>query len=484
MRTLVRLRQLHAGQRFTNTVCVLRVAILNATQNCSEALNTVVCKVTTTHRIRQRKGKWKARQTSMLRNRANRWQPADGDGHVPDMLWRFRRVPALNARLLVTLGVILYAALGGTYVIDEQQLSTDLMWWSFCSVLSAITVATLKLNFDRHDDREIVLAEHTLMLPLRNCFGRNMRRIPLSEIRSIELSRRSAGHVLCLNIADRLPVAIRSGDLELGELRALHDRIWSEALPLNSALLTARKLFDRQRLLPMSTLRIVALIAIVFAISISGRCERTDQLIAQGALNHWLVAHGEAFRIGAAALLHSGWLQLIVNCAALSVLGMRLEHVTGAWMFAGAFASGLLFGNLSACVWSEFPFVVGSSGGVFGLLALYLVTVVAQRKHLPTRTLFAPPLVMLAALLLTFVPLPGYAQSAHVGGFLGGLLWSVAAGQVSREARAVAALCVVAWFALLASTAYAVAGRDSWFIDVRPRIERPAPRRSRSTTER
>ena len=108
------------------------------------------------------------------------------------MLWRFRRVPTLNARLLVTLGVMLYAALAGTYVIDEQQLSTDLMWWSFYSLLIAITVATLKLNFDRHDDREIVLAENTLMLPLRNYFGRSMQRIPLSEIRSIELSRRAA----------------------------------------------------------------------------------------------------------------------------------------------------------------------------------------------------------------------------------------------------------------------------------------------------
>lgn len=87
------------------------------------------------------------------------------------------------------------------------------------------------------------------------------------------------------------------------------------------------------------------------------------------------------------ALIHADWLHLVLNGAAILLLGSRIEHITGAKTvrfvaLAAALAGGLLFLVLSRDVGPHPLRLVGSSAVCFAFLVL-LTTLSPESRFLP-----------------------------------------------------------------------------------------------------
>lgn len=128
-----------------------------------------------------------------------------------------------------------------------------------------------------------------------------------------------------------------------------------------------------------------------------------------------LVGHG---------LLHSGWLHVLMNSAALLGFGNMVSRGAGVRAFVVIFfvsviAGGLAFGLLAE---TKVP-MVGASGGVFGLLGVFIVwqgqmAMAAGQSLVPVWRQVGGLLLLNVILWFAFRGL--LAWEAHLGGFLAG----------------------------------------------------------------
>ena len=136
--------------------------------------------------------------------------------------------------------------------------------------------------------------------------------------------------------------------------------------------------------------------------------------------------------------LHGGWMHLLGNLLYMWVFGPKLERTLGPGRFTVLFIVSTVVAAL-AQAWtdpsSSVP-MVGASGGVSGILGAYLVFHPRTEISLIVpvlivmRVVYLPAYVVLAAwflLQLLYANLPsaaggGIAFSAHVGGFVAGLV--------------------------------------------------------------
>jgi membrane associated rhomboid family serine protease len=112
----------------------------------------------------------------------------------------------------------------------------------------------------------------------------------------------------------------------------------------------------------------VALNVIVFLMMGGGGS--LENLIEWGASFGPRTTNGEWWRLVASMFVHVGFLQLLVNCAALVQLGLILERLVGHITFGAVYlAAGVL---ASLVTLSDYPMAItaGSSGAIFGLYGL------------------------------------------------------------------------------------------------------------------
>ena len=99
-----------------------------------------------------------------------------------------------------------------------------------------------------------------------------------------------------------------------------------------------------------------------------------ESLVAWGASFGPRTTNGEWWRLVASMFVHTGFFQLLVNCAALVQLGLILERLVGHITFAAVYvAAGVLASLVSL---SDYPMAVsaGASGAIFGLYGLLLAS--------------------------------------------------------------------------------------------------------------
>ena len=114
---------------------------------------------------------------------------------------------------------------------------------------------------------------------------------------------------------------------------------------------------------------LVALNVIVF-LMMGGGASIPEKLVEWGASFGPRTTNGEWWRLAASMFVHTGLLQLLVNCAALVQLGLILERLVGHITFGAVYlAAGVL---ASLVMLSEYPIAItaGASGGIFGLYGL------------------------------------------------------------------------------------------------------------------
>jgi membrane associated rhomboid family serine protease len=168
---------------------------------------------------------------------------------------------------------------------------------------------------------------------------------------------------------------------------------------------------------------------------VAGPPERT--LIRLGAMQPFLIANGQYWRLFTAIFLHAGLLHIAFNAYALWIFGAAIETLFGRTRFVVIFfVTGFVASATSYAFGPVQSVGVGASGAIFGVFGAF-IAYNYRRRHMPqaaAQLRWALMLIVLnAALAFGFA---GIDWRAHAGGLVSGFLAGLAAeGMGDRRTR-------------------------------------------------
>jgi len=146
-----------------------------------------------------------------------------------------------------------------------------------------------------------------------------------------------------------------------------------------------------------------------------------------GKINE-LISAGQIWRLFTPMLLHGSIFHLGLNMYALFILGRSIEYHFGHTRYLALFIAAGFAGNTLSYLFSPNP-SLGSSTAIFGLLGAEVIFVYLNRKFYGSQS---RPILINAALVagmnLVLGLSPGIDNWGHLGGMLGGMLFSLIAG--------------------------------------------------------
>lgn len=184
---------------------------------------------------------------------------------------------------------------------------------------------------------------------------------------------------------------------------------------------------------------IVAVNILVFIIlSFLGDTEDAAFMAEHGASFAPLVTmKGEYYRLFTCMFLHFGLEHLLYNMLVLIYMGDVLERVVGKLRYLVIYLVGGLAGNVLS-VWIEirresYAVSAGASGAIFAVIGALVYIVVRNKGDLEEFS--GRRLVLMAALsIIQGVTAQGVDVSAHVGGFVAGILLAFLLGAAKKAA--------------------------------------------------
>jgi membrane associated rhomboid family serine protease len=201
---------------------------------------------------------------------------------------------------------------------------------------------------------------------------------------------------------------------------------------------------------PQVTIAIVALCVMAFIANGNFGFDASGPLVDRGALNTFLVADGDWWRIVTYGFLHAGLIHIGFNMYLLYLLGQLLEPDVGSPRFALIYFTCLIFGALGSFLYNGGS-GVGASGAVFGLMGFAAVELRARGVNVLQSEIGTLILINLG---ITFLFSGIVSVGGHVGGLIGGVLAGVAwqIGQRSRQPWVFPVLCGLLLIGAVAGT--------------------------------
>lgn len=139
-----------------------------------------------------------------------------------------------------------------------------------------------------------------------------------------------------------------------------------------------------------------------------------------GAFYKPFVLAGEYWRLLTAGFVHVDMWHLAMNMMALFSLGKIFEPLLGVRRYLLILIPSIIVGSLFVLASPENSFVVGISGGIYGLLAAYVTLILRTGGWRMPPVRAALMNMLFINLLLNF--LPNISVHAHLGGFVTGLI--------------------------------------------------------------
>ena len=155
----------------------------------------------------------------------------------------------------------------------------------------------------------------------------------------------------------------------------------------------------------------------------------TDIPAIYGARINEAILAGELWRFLTPALLHGSLPHIAFNMYALLSFGTSLERHFGHRRFFLLYVLGAFAGNVASFLFSP-GYSVGASTAIFGLLGAEAVFLIQNRKSFPGQFRSAIGNIIFIAAINLFVigSLPGIDNWGHIGGLVGGLMFTSFAG--------------------------------------------------------
>jgi rhomboid protease GluP len=154
-----------------------------------------------------------------------------------------------------------------------------------------------------------------------------------------------------------------------------------------------------------------------------------DILVLYGARINEAILAGELWRFLTPALLHGSLPHIAFNMYALLSFGTGLERHFGHGRFLLLYLLGAFAGNVASFLFSG-GYSVGASTAIFGLLGAEAVFLIQNRKVFAGQFRSAIGNIIFIAAINLFIigSLPGIDNWGHIGGLLGGLMFTSFAG--------------------------------------------------------
>ena len=155
-----------------------------------------------------------------------------------------------------------------------------------------------------------------------------------------------------------------------------------------------------------------------------------DWLEYFGARINEAILAGELWRFFTPALLHGSLPHIAFNMYALLSFGAGLERHFGHGRFFLLYLLGAFAGNVASFLFTGGSYSVGASTAIFGLLGAEAVFLIQNRKSFPGQFRSAIGNIIFIAAINLFIigSLPGIDNWGHIGGLVGGLMFTSFAG--------------------------------------------------------
>lgn len=143
-----------------------------------------------------------------------------------------------------------------------------------------------------------------------------------------------------------------------------------------------------------------------------------------------LILQGQVWRFFTPMLLHGSLLHLGFNMYALHIIGAPLERRFGHGRFLSLYLAGAFAGNVFSFLFTAAT-SLGASTAIFGLLGAQAVFLYRHRELFGKQARAALQNILQVAVINFLIGLtPGIDNWAHLGGLLGGLLFTWISGPV------------------------------------------------------
>jgi membrane associated rhomboid family serine protease len=166
--------------------------------------------------------------------------------------------------------------------------------------------------------------------------------------------------------------------------------------------------------------------------------DRGSGIYQHGAMQGYVVADGDYWRLLTAAFLHASIPHVLFNMMALYIFGPFVEQALGRWRFIAAYLTMAVFSSVFVYVINAPSTVtVGASGAIFGLLGIALILLLRAKQDVRS-------LLVLLAINAVISTQGNISWEGHLGGFISGLILGAAFAYAPRDRRTLVQVAVVA----------------------------------------
>ncbi len=183
---------------------------------------------------------------------------------------------------------------------------------------------------------------------------------------------------------------------------------------------------------PYVTYAIIGITAVIFLLQLATQALlQADLPAALFIKSNEAIRAGQVWRLFTPMLLHASILHIGFNMYALLVFGPGLERHFGHGRFLLLYVLAGFAGNVASFLFTNAN-SLGASTAIFGLLSAEAIFLVQNRKLFAGQFRRAiGTIIFIAAInLLIIGSLPGIDNWGHIGGLLGGLIFSWFAGPI------------------------------------------------------
>ncbi len=181
---------------------------------------------------------------------------------------------------------------------------------------------------------------------------------------------------------------------------------------------------------PYATYAIIGITTVIFLLQLATQAlTGIDIPAALFIKSNQLIRAGQIWRLFTPMLLHAGIVHIGFNMYALFVFGPGLERHFGRWRFLLLYILSGFAGNVASFLFTDAN-SLGASTAIFGLLGAEGIFLVQNRKLFAGQFRGAIANIIFIAVvnLLIIGSLPGIDNWGHIGGLVGGLMFTSFAG--------------------------------------------------------
>lgn len=181
---------------------------------------------------------------------------------------------------------------------------------------------------------------------------------------------------------------------------------------------------------PILTIVLILINCIMWLVlEISGGSYDLNNLVRFGVLYApSILEKQEYWRLLTCNYLHIGATHLFFNCFSLYIFGSRLENYISRRklfsVYTGAGLFGSLFSLISNLVFQSYAVSAGASGAIYGLIGCIIVCSKLTGKAIEGLNAYVMGIFFILGMAFSVIS-PNVDTSAHIGGFIGGVLITI-----------------------------------------------------------